>query len=111
MRLSALALAMLTVAACASHGDQDRSPGQTSFVSAPPSGMSNGGAGGVDGASGGAGGGSAPGTNSPPTANPTSQRTVEETDLYRLEGNRLYYLNGYRGLHGVRRQRTSTSRS
>ena len=97
MRLSALALAMLTVAACASHGDQDRSPGQTSFVSAPPSGMSNG-AGGVDGASGGAGGGSAPGTNSPPTANPTSQRTVEETDLYRLEGNRLYYLNSYRGL-------------
>ena len=26
------------------------------------------------------------------------QRTVEETDLYRLEGTRLYYLNGYRGL-------------
>jgi hypothetical protein len=25
-------------------------------------------------------------------------RTVQETDLYRLEGNRLYYLNGYRGL-------------
>ena len=25
-------------------------------------------------------------------------RTVEETDLYRLEGDRLYFLNGYRGL-------------
>ncbi|MEI9935924.1 MAG: beta-propeller domain-containing protein [Pseudomonadota bacterium] len=25
-------------------------------------------------------------------------RTVEETDLYRLEGDRLYYLNAYRGL-------------
>jgi hypothetical protein len=25
-------------------------------------------------------------------------RTVEETDLYRLDGNRLYYLNSYRGL-------------
>jgi hypothetical protein len=28
----------------------------------------------------------------------TPTRTVEETDLYRLDGNRLYYLNGYRGL-------------
>jgi hypothetical protein len=28
----------------------------------------------------------------------TPTRTVEETDLYRLEGTRLYYLNGYRGL-------------
>jgi hypothetical protein len=25
-------------------------------------------------------------------------RAVQETDLYRLDGNRLYYLNGYRGL-------------
>src|SRR5262249_44150561 len=33
------------------------------------------------------------------TAAPTTPaRTVEETDLYRLEGNRLYYLNAYRGL-------------
>jgi hypothetical protein len=28
----------------------------------------------------------------------TPQRAVQETDLYRLEGNRLYYLNAYRGL-------------
>ncbi len=28
----------------------------------------------------------------------TTPRTVEETDLYRLEGDRLYYLNSYRGL-------------
>lgn len=28
----------------------------------------------------------------------TTPRTVEETDLYRLDGNRLYYLNAYRGL-------------
>lgn len=28
----------------------------------------------------------------------TPTRTVEETDLYRLDGNRLYYLNTYRGL-------------
>jgi len=36
----------------------------------------------------------------PPTAAGTAStpRRVEETDLYRLEGDRLYYLNGYRGL-------------
>jgi hypothetical protein len=28
----------------------------------------------------------------------STPRTVEETDLYRLEGDRLYYLNQYRGL-------------
>jgi hypothetical protein len=55
--------------------------------------MSNG-AGGAEGDSGGAGAGSGPvNTPTPPTANPSSDRTVEETDLYRLEGNRLYYLN------------------
>jgi hypothetical protein len=30
--------------------------------------------------------------------NSAKPRTVEETDLYRLEGDRLYYLNSYRGL-------------
>jgi hypothetical protein len=29
---------------------------------------------------------------------PPPSREVQETDLYRLEGNRLYYLNAYRGL-------------
>jgi hypothetical protein len=38
-----------------------------------------------------------------PTANASSgsgstPRTVQETDLYRVDGNRLYYLDGYRGL-------------
>ncbi|MFI5298570.1 MAG: beta-propeller domain-containing protein, partial [Polyangiales bacterium] len=28
----------------------------------------------------------------------SSSRTVQETDLYRVDGNRLYYLNSYRGL-------------
>ena len=32
------------------------------------------------------------------TTSTTPTRTVEETDLYRLEGDRLYYLNSYRGL-------------
>lgn len=67
---------------------RDREVGQTEFESAPPVqtvGLD-------DGADGGAGnpdsGGKANGT----------ARALEETDLYRLEGNRLYYLNGYRGL-------------
>src|SRR5690348_10434456 len=77
--------------------------GQSSFISAPPAGqgggsnggLANGGAGGDTGGqtapsapgAGGAGG-SGGGTSTP--------RTVQETDLYRLEGNRLYYLNSYR---------------
>jgi hypothetical protein len=36
--------------------------------------------------------------NAAGTASATPTRTVEETDLYRLEGDRLYYLNAYRGL-------------
>lgn len=32
------------------------------------------------------------------TAAASQPRSVQETDLYRLDGNRLYYLNAYRGL-------------
>jgi hypothetical protein len=79
------------LAACSA--DRDRSVGQTSFESAPPNG-SRGVAGGV-----GIGGDSAgSGAGLPGAPSPTSTRTVQETDLYRLEGNRLYYLNAYRGL-------------
>lgn len=81
--------------------------GQTSFVSAPPGGQNGGGA--SAGLAGGAGGttNGATGTPSVPGAGgsggsgggtTTPPRTVQETDLYRLEGNRLYYLNSYRGL-------------
>lgn len=76
-------------------GDKDRTPGQTTFVSAPMPRNGGGAAGGEDN-----GAGDAPGAQ-PPTANPgngDTGRQVQETDLYRLEGNRLYYLNGYRGL-------------
>ncbi len=76
-----------------------RVEGQSEFQSAPPAGQSRGGNfGGA--ASDGAGGGA-------PNAGPTGgkgqtgasqMRTVEETDIYRLDGNRLYYLNSYRGL-------------
>jgi hypothetical protein len=91
----ALALALVAVTAAACSTDKDRSVGQTHFVSAPPNGSRGGGDRGAptDGASGGGSG-----ANPMPTSPPPSTRTVEETDLYRLEGNRLYYLNGYRGL-------------
>src|SRR6185436_9658618 len=41
------------------------------------------------------------GVGMPPRGDSASSgvpRKVEETDLYRVEGDRLYYLNGYRGL-------------
>ncbi len=92
--LASLALAG-NLAACSSgrSGGPTRITGQTAFVSAPPAGMTSSvgralppsaAAGGTDTAS--------TGTSTTPT------RTVEQTDLYRLDGNRLYYLNGYRGL-------------
>ena len=86
-----IALGSALFAACNS-SDEDRYPGQTSFVSAPPSWYEFGD---TDGAQGG-GSGAAPGSGSATTTG--TARTVEETDLYRLEGNRLYYLNAFRGL-------------
>ncbi|HWE29352.1 MAG TPA: beta-propeller domain-containing protein, partial [Polyangia bacterium] len=86
-----------TVAACTSGSPTDRITGQTEFISAPMAGTSGGGA--RNGVGDGTAGGATPGTTpSTPAINPQPQRTVEETDLYRLEGTRLYYLNGYRGL-------------
>ena len=81
----------LIVACAACNGDRDRSVGQTSFESAPPNGSRGGGRVDINGA--GDGSGAPGGVDAPPAG-----RTVEETDLYRLDGNRLYYLNGYRGL-------------
>ncbi len=95
MRLPVLVFTLSAVGACSAN-DEDRSPGQTSFTSAPPAGLNQGGA--TDGAGGGSGAGSS-GTTPPTTGTSGgSPRTVEETDLYRLEGNRLYYLNSFRGL-------------
>ncbi|MCK6546941.1 beta-propeller domain-containing protein [Myxococcota bacterium] len=92
--LTALAPALFT--ACGSEPN-DRTPGQTRFVSAPPAGLGNGFGGRDTGAEDGATSG-----NPPPQAGnnggTSTPRTVEETDLYRLEGNRLYFLSGYRGL-------------
>jgi hypothetical protein len=68
--------------------------GATSFVSAPPGGSATGGH--NTGAP--AAGGDQANAPTPAAGQSTPTRNVEETDLYRLEGTRLYYLNGYRGL-------------
>lgn len=83
-----------------------RTTGQTSFDSAPPLGASGvgsatgsvSGGGSSGGSSGGAGSAVAPAANAGVDTAAAQPRTVQETDLYRLEGNRLYYLNSYRGL-------------
>lgn len=98
---SLLGACVALLAAC-SGADKSSTPhvqGQSEFQSAAPV---NGGPGkGVDLANDGAGG-SAASAGAPPRAtegsSSTAPRQVEETDLYRLEGDRLYYLNAYRGL-------------
>lgn len=88
------ALLVASLAACTSGEHRDRSVGQTSFESAPPAGGTS--QFGEGDAAGGGGPPSAPSPDAP--GGGAAPRTVEETDLYRLEGNRLYYLNSYRGL-------------
>jgi hypothetical protein len=79
-----------TLSGCAAESGQSRVEGQDSFESAP---FPSGGARGLeDSAATGAPAADAGSNGS------TATRTVEETDLYRLEGDRLYYLNSYRGL-------------
>jgi hypothetical protein len=74
----------------------DRITGQSEFVSAPLAGRGG-------GKSFGAGDSTAGDAGATPPAAPGAGKTdparkVEETDLYRLDGDRLYYLNAYRGL-------------
>jgi signal transduction histidine kinase len=82
----------------------DRITGQTTFASAPPYGASGTGTSTSFGAGGAAQGAAdhagtaAPSAAAPSNAATSAPRTVQETDLYRLDGNRLYYLNSYRGL-------------
>ncbi|MGZ3423428.1 MAG: beta-propeller domain-containing protein [Polyangiales bacterium] len=92
----------LMVACGAKHNDppaQGREEGQSEFVSAPPNGASAGRSSGAEDSAGGAPASDA-GTATPVGggATTTTTRKVEETDLYRLEGDRLFYLNAYRGL-------------
>ena len=82
--------------------------GQSEFESAPPNGVSTGNGAGGPTLTAGADGTGGSTAAAPPSANGSSDsvagggsstsREVEETDLYRLEGDRLYYLNSYRGL-------------
>jgi len=118
--LAPLALAACGGGASSSHGPsgstQSPPTGESSFLSAPPginSGAQRGGSFGGGGGFFGGGGFPAGGAlnTSAPAAAPSGNmgtglgngvvsapRTVQETDLYRLEGTRLYYLNSYRGL-------------
>jgi hypothetical protein len=87
---------------CSSDSGSSKTPelveGQTDFASAPPVGSQGRNGGLASGAADDAAGG---GAGVPPTAESGSgsgARAVEETDLYRLDGDRLYYLNQYRGL-------------
>jgi hypothetical protein len=75
----------------AHHSGDPPAVGQTDFLSAAPPGGNAFGAGAQDNAAGAA-------TSGPTAASSGTTRTVQETDLYRLDGNRLYYLNAYRGL-------------
>lgn len=109
LTLAAVVAGPSFLVACGSgHGAQppaaERVDGQTEFVSAPPGGQfagaRNSAAGGGD--FGGAPSAAADAGTTPATPGPgstaTPARKVEETDLYRLDGDRLYYLNAYRGL-------------
>lgn len=101
--LASLGLGPALLGACsgASSGHSAQGlTGQTEFMSAPQLGSAPGGggfaAGGVDAAP-------APSVSAGTTASSSStsqspSRTVQETDLYAVEGTRLYYLNSYRGL-------------
>jgi hypothetical protein len=105
----ALVLALGSTLACSSNASHGKTPdlteGQSDFTSAPPNGTSQNNELAVgDGAQSAGTGGSAAGVpgasngNKDARASTSAPRTVEETDLYRLDGDKLYYLNQYRGL-------------
>jgi hypothetical protein len=90
------------LAACSSDSNGGKSPGrvegQSEFSSAPPNGAGRQGGGLNAGVDDGNAAPSAPGKGPTTSGGTAAPRKVEETDLYRLEGDRLYYLNQYRGL-------------
>jgi hypothetical protein len=108
--LAVLGVGPAALAACSSHSSGAGTPagritGQTAFQSAPQLGGSGStGSPGFAQSAGGGAAGTAPvaaptnGANTTSSSQSTSTRTVSETDLYAVEGNRLYYLNSYRGL-------------
>ncbi len=80
---------------------EERVTGQEEFLSAAPAGQSptNSGYRSEVNLAGATAGDSAAAAPAPESAGGGSApRSIEETDIYRIDGDRLYYLNGYRGL-------------
>ncbi len=78
---------------------QTRAAGQSDFASVSPGASSRAALGVGNGSAETSAPGAAPGApQAGDTAASVELRKVEETDLYRVEGDRLYYLNAYRGL-------------
>ena len=111
LTVASLALVPALLGACGSGkssvpGGSTRQTGQSDFSSAPLPGSSNAGhgasfgAGATNGAgSSGSSGGGSGGTAAPSAPKGSTEAAqVSETDIYRVDGDRLYYLNSYRGL-------------
>jgi hypothetical protein len=99
--LTALGLCPGFVSACGGTGSVSGSvSGQSDFTSAPQLGQTPGNASapGAEFNSGSGGADAATTTATSGGSSGSSTRTVQETDLYAVENNRLYYLNSYRGL-------------
>jgi hypothetical protein len=101
LTLSALVTGPSLMVACGGKHEvpgQGREEGQSEFVSAPPNGANPGRSTGGEDTAGAADAGATP-PSAPSGGDKTATaRKVEETDLYRLAGDRLFYLNAYRGL-------------
>jgi hypothetical protein len=92
--IAGLLAAALAVVSC-DHGSKNRQPGQTDFTTLDNgSGIARGRGVGIQDSAGTAG-------PAVPTAAPAAPQgrtgTVQEADIYRLSGTRLFYLNTYRG--------------
>ena len=104
--VAAVAAGASFLGACSGHSQSPagRVQGQTQYASAPAPGSGNRGGVGFGGADAGAatnGGGSSSSGGSAQSGSGSggsTPRTVQETDIYRVDGTRLYYLNSYRGL-------------
>lgn len=96
--LTLLAALAPSVAGCSDDGtpaSQGREEGQTEFESAPPVGHAGGSFSGGRGSAESGNDSAAPSGGSPAAI---ALAKPEETDIYRVDGDRLYFLNSYRGL-------------
>src|SRR5215510_7637842 len=93
--LLVLGMALPAVVSCGG-GSKNREPGQTDFTT-----LDNGSSGALGFRSNdaaGTAGPAVPGAGAAKTAAPSGRTgTVQEADIYRLSGTRLYYFNTYRG--------------